>query len=282
MLVIVNALNLVVVIDSGMFAEICMQRKIQMCIYFIDIFDMWHVYVAERDTAHVKIMHTVRASFSFIVIKELFILTHNMHSLFTAPYYYTPASEKEPWIMWEFFPSCLNKKNLSQLFQYSIPEYCIASCNNCSFSLQVRHNKQHGVSNYQQVDCLFNRLLMLISKKTSEPAFLVLCEGNTTVTGGFPSRGKGFHVMTSTKRCSDIVVVTIVDINHRYHSLIHGNGLSPVKRFTITCTNFDPVHWLIYASPVIKVLSAPLTWLACVHCFMRGNCVYTLHRMSQY
>ena len=124
MLVIVIALNLVVVIDSGMFAEICMQRKIQMCIYFIDIFDMWHVYVAERDTAHVKIMHTVRALFSFIVIKEWFILTHNMHSHFIAPYYYTPASEKQPWIMWELFPSCLNnKKTRSQLFQYSIPEY---------------------------------------------------------------------------------------------------------------------------------------------------------------
>ena len=35
-----------------------------------------------------------------------------------------------------------------------------------------------------QLDCLFNRLL----RQTSTPAFLVLCEGNPSVTDGFPSQ----------------------------------------------------------------------------------------------
>ena len=35
-----------------------------------------------------------------------------------------------------------------------------------------------------QLDCLFNRLL----RQTSTPAFLALCEGNPSVTNGFPSQ----------------------------------------------------------------------------------------------
>ena len=35
-----------------------------------------------------------------------------------------------------------------------------------------------------QLDCLFNRLF----RKTSTPAFLALCEGNPSVTDGFPSQ----------------------------------------------------------------------------------------------
>ena len=35
---------------------------------------------------------------------------------------------------------------------------------------------------------LCNRLFKLISKKTSKPALLILCEGNSPVTGEFPSQ----------------------------------------------------------------------------------------------
>ena len=36
--------------------------------------------------------------------------------------------------------------------------------------------------------CLFNRLFKLTPKKTSKPALLALCEGNSPVTGEFPGQ----------------------------------------------------------------------------------------------
>ena len=133
---------------------------------------MWHIYIAVRDTAHVKIMHTARVLFSFIVIKQWLILTHNIHSHFTAPYC-TSLSETML-TMWEyaFLSEQKTKQDVHSCFNIQHPaEYCIASCNNCALSLPRRHTKQHGVSNYQQVDCLFNRLLMLISKKHQIPRY---------------------------------------------------------------------------------------------------------------
>ena len=40
-----------------------------------------------------------------------------------------------------------------------------------------RHNQRHGVSNHRQLECLFNHLFRLISKKASKPALLALCRG---------------------------------------------------------------------------------------------------------
>ena len=52
-------------------------------------------------------------------------------------------------------------------------------------SLQWRHNEHGGVSNHQSQDCLINRLLGRISKKTSKFRVTGLWEGNSPVTGGF-------------------------------------------------------------------------------------------------
>ena len=38
-------------------------------------------------------------------------------------------------------------------------------------SLQWRHNKHHGALNHQQLDCLFNRSLMVTSKKHQSPCY---------------------------------------------------------------------------------------------------------------
>ena len=54
--------------------------------------------------------------------------------------------------------------------------------------LQRRHNGCDGVSNHQPHDCLFNRLFRRISKKTSKLRFTGLCEGNSPVTGEFPTQ----------------------------------------------------------------------------------------------
>ena len=66
-----------------------------------------------------------------------------------------------------------------------------------------RHNERDGVSNYQRLGCLHNRLFRRISKKTSKLRVTGLCEGNSPVTGEFPAQRASnadfcFHLMTSS------------------------------------------------------------------------------------
>ena len=65
----------------------------------------------------------------------------------------------------------------------NIPNVCFPQV-----PLQWRHNECDGVSNYQGLDCLFSCLFSRRSKKTSELHVSGLCEGNPSVTGGFPSQ----------------------------------------------------------------------------------------------
>ena len=50
------------------------------------------------------------------------------------------------------------------------------------------HNERHGVSNQWRRDWLFNRLFKRRSKKKAKLRATVLCEGNPSVTRGFPSQ----------------------------------------------------------------------------------------------
>ena len=54
--------------------------------------------------------------------------------------------------------------------------------------LQWRHNGHDGVSKHQPHNCLLNRLFRRRSKKTSKLRVTSLCEGNSPVTGEFPTR----------------------------------------------------------------------------------------------
>ena len=55
-------------------------------------------------------------------------------------------------------------------------------------TLLWRHNGHDGVSNHMRLDCLLNRLFRRRSKKISKLRLTGLCEGNSPVTGGFPSQ----------------------------------------------------------------------------------------------
>ena len=46
----------------------------------------------------------------------------------------------------------------------------------------------HGISNHQQLNCLFKNLSSLTTKEISKLCIGSLCDGNTSVTGGFPSQ----------------------------------------------------------------------------------------------
>ena len=73
-------------------------------------------------------------------------------------------------------------------------------------ALQWRHNGRDGVSNHQPHDCFLNRLFRRRSKKTSKLCVTGLCEGNSPVTGEFP-----------TQRASN---AENVSIRWRHHTLI--------------------------------------------------------------
>ena len=55
-------------------------------------------------------------------------------------------------------------------------------------TLHWRHNERDGVSNHRRLDGLLNRLFRRRSKKTSKLRVTGLCEGNSPVTGEFPSQ----------------------------------------------------------------------------------------------
>ena len=62
------------------------------------------------------------------------------------------------------------------------------SLNKQGYSLKWRHNEHDGVSNHQPHDCLLNRLFRCRSKKASKLHITGLCEGNSPVTGEFPTQ----------------------------------------------------------------------------------------------
>ena len=67
-------------------------------------------------------------------------------------------------------------------------EVTLCICNLNVLTLVWPHNERDGVSNHRRLDCLFNRLLRLRSKKTSKLCVTGLWEGNAPMTGGFSSQ----------------------------------------------------------------------------------------------
>ena len=57
-----------------------------------------------------------------------------------------------------------------------------------NFPLQWHHKGRDGVSNHQPHDCLLNRLFRHRSKKILKLRVTGLCEGNSPVTGEFPTQ----------------------------------------------------------------------------------------------
>ena len=50
------------------------------------------------------------------------------------------------------------------------------------------HNEHEGISNHRRLDCSLNRLFRRRSKKISKLRVTGLCEGNSPVTGEFPTQ----------------------------------------------------------------------------------------------
>ena len=94
-----------------------------------------------------------------------------------------------------------------------------------SVSLQWRHNVRDGVWNHQPLDCLLNCLFRCRSKKTPKLRATGLCEGNSPVTGEFP-----------TKRDSDTENISIWWRHHGTHITRHkGVYHVPISAFFKLC-----------------------------------------------
>ena len=63
-----------------------------------------------------------------------------------------------------------------------VPQGCFSG----GGTLQWHHNKCHGVSNQQHLECLISRLFRSTSKKTSKLHVSGPCKENQPVTGGIP------------------------------------------------------------------------------------------------
>ena len=84
-------------------------------------------------------------------------------------------------------------------------------------TLHWHHNERDGISNHRRLDVLFNRLFRRSPKKTSKLRVTGLCEGNSLVTGEFPSqRASNAENVSICWRhhdyCFDEILVTIFDV----------------------------------------------------------------------
>ena len=81
-------------------------------------------------------------------------------------------------ILWEKWIAVVCKEVVS------LPE-----SSQCWKIITVTSQWARWLSNHRRIDCLFNRLFRLRSKKTSKLRVTGLCEGNSPVSGEFPHKG---------------------------------------------------------------------------------------------
>ena len=90
-------------------------------------------------------------------------------------------------------PICLNGLNIYSIklckCLVSYHTYCTSDVDIMRRSLQWCHSKCDSASNHRCRDCSFTRLFRRRSKKASKLRVTCLCEGNPSVTGGFPFQG---------------------------------------------------------------------------------------------
>ena len=81
-------------------------------------------------------------------------------------------------------------KILHDIYLYEYPRVLyIPRYHFCEYtSVQWRHNGRDGYSNQQPHDCLLNHLLTRRSRKTSKLRVTGLCQGNSPMTGEFPTQ----------------------------------------------------------------------------------------------
>ena len=112
-------------------------------------------------------------------------------------------------------------------------------------TLQWHHNERDGVSNDLRHDCLLNRLFKRRSKKISKLRVIGLCEGNSPVTGEFPTqravRRKCFHLVTSSWVCHRCRSTLHIEHPYPTHRGLFSNTISANQRRLYICNGFS--YW---------------------------------------
>ena len=81
-------------------------------------------------------------------------------------------------------------------------------CRSETKSLQWCHNQCNGISYHQPHVCLLNHLFKRRSKKTSKLRITGLCEGNSLVTGEFPTQRASNMENVSIWWCHPVVLTS--------------------------------------------------------------------------
>ena len=116
-------------------------------------------------------------------------------------------------------------------------------------TLQWRHNGCDCVSNSQPHDCLLNRLFRRRWNKTSKLRVIGLCDGNSPVTGDFPSHRAGnaenvtiwrrHHDLTTTcNHCSPLSTRCFIFFNEFTKEMPH------TSRVKVTTDGLAHIHWV--------------------------------------
>ena len=133
-------------------------------------------------------------------------------------------------------------------------------------SLQWRHNERDGVSNHQPHDCLFNRLFRHTWKKTSKLRVTVrvtgLCEGNSPLTGEFPSQ-----------RSSNAENVSIWWRHHVYSYPTVSLHLHSHLFFSVAL-NPSRVTWVNHPKNPTKSVKPPIAGLIYTGAGLGSDCLY--------
>ena len=117
-------------------------------------------------------------------------------------------------------------------------------------TLPWRHNERDGISNHRRLDGLLNRLFRHRSKKTSKLRVTGLCEGNSPVTGEFPSQrdsnAENVSIWWRYHETHQWLVVEYICISEPdYHSLMRSDdGLLHVRTKPLT-KPMIPVQWTL-------------------------------------
>ena len=128
--------------------------------------------------------------------------------------YYVGDIVSQQWLInlriWSF-----NWSNENMCFKGNVYKPVLSKCLDLRMrelfvALQWRHNERDGVSNHRRQVCFLNRLLRRRSKKTSKLRVTGLCEGNSQVTGEFP-----------TQRASNADNVSIWWSHHVFKRFLH-------------------------------------------------------------
>ena len=138
----------------------------------------------------------------------------------------------------------------------------------CITVTMVTSQKHHGISNYRQLDCLFNSLFRITKRKYQSFAQLALYAGHSPATGGFlPQRTnqfyrKRFHVMTHVTVMEKYLVHGIVS-----HSVASGLWNDFKEISSRACFAFAVLKWLYIFACIVFLGTTKKGKIVCVFCY---------------